>query len=104
MDVQCGVWSVECYLFVSQHPADHVDSRLVSPATTEEAHPASGVDHRVANTPTNTPTTQLLHLPGSLGLVESDGEREPRVTVNIHGLTLCHCHLAWTVQDVRLRP
>ena len=79
---------------MSDHPAYQVDGRLVGAATTEVAQPAGGVHHRVAG--------QLAHLPGGLGLVESDGEGEARVTVNIHGLTSRHSHLARTVQDVSL--
>ena len=40
------------YMFVSQHPADHVDSSEVGAAATEEAQPAGGVNDSIASTAT----------------------------------------------------
>ena len=40
------------YMFVSQHPADHVDSSEVGATATEESQPAGGVNHRIASTAT----------------------------------------------------
>ena len=84
-------------MLVSQHPADHPDSPEVSPTTTDQARSACGVNHRVA-------TAQLPQLQGGPALLQSDGEGEAGVTVNIDGITLSLPHLATTVQDVRLSP
>ena len=62
-------------MFVSEVPADHVDCSGVSGRTADEPHPAGGVYDGVPGPG---------HPPGGAGLVEAQGEREARVTVNMN--------------------
>ena len=62
-------------MFVSEVPADQVDCLGVRGSAADQPHPAGGVDDGVAG---------LSHPPGQGGLVEPQGEREARVTVNMN--------------------
>ena len=62
-------------MFVSEVPADHVDCRSVRGPAADQPQPAGGVDDGVAG---------RAHPLGRGGLVEPQGEREARVTVNMN--------------------